>query len=613
MEIKNIKISNFRSISDIEIKIEEIANKKCSIFLGKNETGKSNILKAISLLDPEVSFDYETDCNKSAKKTKKNIEIEFELDVKDSSYKQEISEIGFPKALEKKLKIRNIQRKINIYSDNKRKDFVWIWLTEDDIFLKYFFNKSNNKIIPRVLTYTGKETVTKENIKELVGEQYQLLTKDIIEDIIEDQLYDTINKKIPKVIIWRPSDKFMINESINLSSFATDSSISIPLRNIFRIAGIDNIEDSINLISHDNTEERRELEELLSNSITEYINRIWPEHKINLIIDIENMHCKVLIEDKDDRKPKYKMEQRSDGFKQFISILLSLSIESNTEQLKDKIILLDEPEVHLHPSGIRYLRDELLNISNNNIVLVSSHSIYMVDKLNINRHFKVDKEKSITNIKQIDKNNPYEEEVIYEALGTSVYEHIKPNMLVFEGKTDKDIFDKFTQKFKTDFKPVNLGTISADGVEKIHHYTKFIDGKFVKGFILTDSDTAGIKVKEQIKIDNKSFTTKNTFEINDIFNTKIASTLEDLYPQDVVIKVIKDKFNIDIELNNEPIIKQLEKKNRSLKGKLNVKEIKGLLVNYILTDINKLTKAQTKTKYPDYFKFSEILNTKLKK
>ena len=48
MQLKKIVISNFRSIKNIEIEIKEINGKNCIILVGKNEAGKSNILKAIA-------------------------------------------------------------------------------------------------------------------------------------------------------------------------------------------------------------------------------------------------------------------------------------------------------------------------------------------------------------------------------------------------------------------------------------------------------------------------------------------------------------------------------------------------------------------------------------
>jgi len=595
--------------------IEKISNSTCYIFLGKNEAGKSNILKAVSLLNDEIKVNYEMDCNKKAKKTKEPIVVGYELDIDQFPF-HEMNffefDIHFPKKIKNVIKINRILREVTIDSNNNRLDSLWIWIDTNPIFSDYVYEQHKKEFIETKLIYLGEEKLTKSNINQLISENYEIIDKAKIETILEEQMFSVINEIIPKVVVWRHSNEFLINDPINLETFSNDQSISVPLKNIFNITGIEEIEDRIDLIS-ESTEERIELEEELSSSITGYINKIWPEHAINIIIDIENMFCKVLIEDKDDKKPKYKMEQRSDGFKKFISILLSLSIENNIETIQNNLILLDEPEVHLHPSGIRYLRDELLSISKNNTVLISSHSTYMVDKMNLNRHFKVEKIQSETTIKQIDKNNPYEEEVIYEALGTSVYEHIQPNMLVFEGKTDKDVFDAFTYKFRMDFKPVKVGTISADGVEKIPQYTKFIDGKFVKGFIITDSDNAGIRIKESIiNNNNKSFNSKNTFEINSILNTKKQATLEDLFPKSIIKEVIKNKYEIDIELNDEPVIKQLEKKSKESKGKINVKEFKGVLVNYIINDISKLNKIESTNKYSLYHDFALNLNDKLK-
>ncbi len=44
LKIKNIKIKNFRSIVDIDIDTD-----KLNIFVGLNDAGKSNVLKALNL------------------------------------------------------------------------------------------------------------------------------------------------------------------------------------------------------------------------------------------------------------------------------------------------------------------------------------------------------------------------------------------------------------------------------------------------------------------------------------------------------------------------------------------------------------------------------------
>ncbi|MDL2264155.1 AAA family ATPase, partial [Synergistaceae bacterium OttesenSCG-928-I11] len=52
MELKEITIKNYRSIADMEIYPEPT----CQAFVGINESGKSNILNAISLLSPEKNL-----------------------------------------------------------------------------------------------------------------------------------------------------------------------------------------------------------------------------------------------------------------------------------------------------------------------------------------------------------------------------------------------------------------------------------------------------------------------------------------------------------------------------------------------------------------------------
>lgn len=607
MTIKSIEINNYRSIEQLTLDIHKIDNKECFILLGKNESGKSNILKAISLLNKESLVDYNIDCNKNAKKNNEDIAINFELTFDHKFYKAQFIKEKIPEEL---IKINKIVKKIQIDKNNTKEDFFWVYLNSNLNFNNYIFNKTD-EILKINDIYDGAEPITEDNIGELLP-NYTLLDKGKLELIIEKKFYDLFNQNTPKVVFWQHSNQYLINEPIDLLEFKKDTSISIPLRNIFYIGGINqkNLQDRIEQASQDE-EDRLELSEILSEEITKYINKVWKEHKINIKIIIESdLKCIVSVEDQDNHRPKYKMEQRSDGFKQFISILLNLSAENKTSVLKNKLILLDEPEVHLHPSGIKYLRDELLEISNNNTLFISTHSVHMVDRLNLSRHYKITKEKSTTNIYQIQDNNPYEEEVIYESLGTSIYEHISPNMIIFEGKTDKDIFDEFSNKFRIELKIKNISAISANGVEKIPKYIKFFNGELVKGFVVVDSDKAGKNIKEQIKSDNKQFNTKNTFEINDLVNFSKDRTLEDLLPKEIIETILVDDFGLEIELDiNKPFIEQIKKEDKTL----NEKELKISILKYVATDINKkaMTKEKTKEKYTIYFNFIKSLYEKI--
>lgn len=59
MKIKKIIIENFKSIEKIEFTIKKYGDSYTTMFLGINESGKSNILKAMSFFEvPKEEYDY---------------------------------------------------------------------------------------------------------------------------------------------------------------------------------------------------------------------------------------------------------------------------------------------------------------------------------------------------------------------------------------------------------------------------------------------------------------------------------------------------------------------------------------------------------------------------
>lgn len=87
LKIKQVQIKNFRSIIRATLNFDQI-----NIFVGLNDAGKSNILKALNLFfndetEPGVEFDFETDYCKSAPiiaKKAKEIEIKITFSIPEN-------------------------------------------------------------------------------------------------------------------------------------------------------------------------------------------------------------------------------------------------------------------------------------------------------------------------------------------------------------------------------------------------------------------------------------------------------------------------------------------------------------------------------------------------
>jgi predicted ATPase len=208
---------------------------------------------------------------------------------------------------------------------------------------------------------------------------------------IEGFLVDVILEKKYKSIFWTAEDRYLITQPVDLSEFSKKSTTSIPLRNCFLLAGITNIEERINELANDSTEIEL-LEKELGEKVTEHIKEVWSDHPIVITFKINNGLINFHVKDVGDEGKAKTADQRSDGFKQFISFLLTVSAQGKNKELSDTILLLDEPETHLYPEAQEHLLSEIIRITQNdrrNIAFFATHSIFMIDKKDLSRNYRI--------------------------------------------------------------------------------------------------------------------------------------------------------------------------------------------------------------------------------
>jgi predicted ATP-dependent endonuclease of OLD family len=378
MILKSIKISNYRSIEDIEVDIEKLNDNSYTYgLIGINEAGKSSILKALALKD---TTDPSFLLSKDFRDKNKPIVIKYLYTFDEEQIEDYVTRAGIrDEALGQKIEridLKNIE-------------------------ISFVFNSAdiNQKQIDIDIKGLPEDEVERE---EVLGTFLR-----------SELLLNTHN-----VIFWTSEDRYLISQPISLADFNADPNISIPLKNSFALAGIQNIQDRLAHIS-DSTD-TEQLEEELGKAVTKHINRVWPQHPIKITFKIGDGFFNFHIKDKGAQGKAKTADQRSDGFKQFISFLLTISAESINEQLIKTILLLDEPETHLHPQAQEELLKELINITNTdkgNIVFFATHSNHMIDKEYLHRNYKIIKEKDETKKEQFDKSNATYASVIYEVFG----------------------------------------------------------------------------------------------------------------------------------------------------------------------------------------------------
>lgn len=400
MKLASVEISNYRSINRISFAIDALEDKSLSFgLIGVNEAGKSSILKALALKEGLVS-----------------------ISPKDFADKDHLVEIVYFYQPEKdEIDQLRLQASAQLpEADTSALDF-------SEVILKSIVDIQDVDQRPCMVEFP-----------KLSVEIKQAVTENLKQSVIE---------LAHRAVFWTAEDRFLISQPINFESFSNDpDSVSIPLKNCFSLAGIkgkEAIAASLRSSNSDSTE-REALQEKLGEVVTRHINSAWPNHKVRITFNISDGHINFHIRDESVPGKAKTSDQRSDGFKQFVSFLLTVSAQNSNGELTNTILLLDEPETHLHPQAQEDLLKELIRITQsgrNNIVFFATHSNHMIDKDDLSRNFQIIKNDAGTEKIRFDKKNSTYASVTYEVFGipnieyhNELYDQLRENYSVSIGK-----------------------------------------------------------------------------------------------------------------------------------------------------------------------------------
>jgi len=628
MKIQKVEIKNFRSIENIEVDFKENPR----VLVGINESGKTNIIDSLKLLSPDFSIQKD-DVREPEKGVIEESEILFIFNFEENEIteiyekiQQKILIDDFSKPLvkvnNKDLSLKEFLRefyneglyKIDVKNSTRNSIHLHRGFNEKIKFIYNFkkpkseanFSFQNKK--GETLNISDFILINSNLYTEIPIDQLEDVTPEALDDIIGAEITKIVNENLPKIIYWKYDENNLLPPSISISTFTTDPNSCVPLKNMFILAGIPEKE-----IGNKITESRqishnafRNLLRKVSRAATKYFKEAWPEYrniKFSLEPNGENIDCGV------EEKTIQDFKRRSDGFKRFVTILLLLSIPASKKLLKNSLILIDEADQSLHPSGCRYLAEQLIKIAENNYAMYSTHSIFMVDKENIMRHYIVEKKNEITTIKEASEENYRDEEVLYKAYGTSTFEILEKKNILFEGWTDKKLFKTAIEKDKSlsrFFK--KIGKSHAVGVKSIKNITPILEWSQRKIFILSDGDQVSKQEQKEFE-DNKGYGVWKRYD--ELFNGRQIVTCEDFVKKGALSTSLKN-FNIEIDQNQFPetnrlnFIKEYLIKNENITDdslkKFTNKFKQNLFRNLKVSDIEN-----------DYFDFIKILQEEINK
>ncbi len=486
------------------------------ILVGINESGKSNILNALHLLSGET-FD-EKD-RKILYDGNAFVRFHFALD------NNEIEECrtkfvekflpGEDAKLTEDLTVKSFFEERSKYILYKvecgEKGYWTYWKLDENLHIEGTWHLVSQDIVNSGLQdkISPESYVNDEYIKRQFNEPDQLAIRNYLSPTTLEEIYRFLRGIVSGIATpgdytfpihhWRyNAEKHDLPRSIGRDTFANNPDCSIPLKNMFLLADIPEKEIRRKITEAYNLEPNRfkSLLDDVNEKTNEYIKESWKEYQK----EYENVEIELRKDGEDiaigiqDTKSTFSFEERSDGFRRFVSFLLKISTECDKGEFADiPLILIDEPETGLHPSSAKNLKYKLIELGKKTTIVYATHSISMIDTDNIPNNLIVSKDKENTTYKEAKEDGTSPAEIIYQAIGHSIYEDLKKNNILLEGYTDKRVFRLFMEGgVWEDFGICYLG--KGKNLETI---TPLLDLASRNYFVLSDADEHGKRGKRE--------------------------------------------------------------------------------------------------------------------
>lgn len=330
------------------------------------------------------------------------------------------------------------------------------------------------------------------------------------------------------------------------------------------------------------SEKKKEREILLSSAssgFTKSFNEWWKQGNYTFEFQADGNFFKIWVSDSV-RPERIELESRSTGLQWFFSFYLVFLVESELHH-QNAILLLDEPGVTLHPLAQKDLFLFFENLAQNNQILYTTHSPFMVDSNHLERVRSIYIDADGKTVASPDlraterlrgKNQPQSIYPAHAALGLSVSDTllINCNPVLVEGESDQVYLSALKNLLisKGKIAPLKeLVFIPTGGVKGIKATSAILSGASeVKPPVLLDGDKPGLKMAAELRGDFyaanqekviivSNYTTLANGEIEDLFpKTKFARIVSRFLPRP---EEVDEEFD-DIVVDNRPICDQIE-------------------------------------------------------
>ncbi|AXV38345.1 MAG: hypothetical protein CIT01_09100 [Methanobacterium sp. BRmetb2] len=217
--------------------------------------------------------------------------------------------------------------------------------------------------------------------------------------------------------------------------------------------------------------------------VDHYLEKLGYSWEIDLIDPNRNLYEIILTKD----GKKFNIGQASSGEKEIINFLLGIFAFN----IENGLVIIDEPELHLHPKWQSLLMDLFIDLSEKtgNQFILSTHSPVFINNKTISNITRIYMDKRESNKVKLDESKLKNVKDLLHMINSHNNEKMffADKVVLVEGIHDRLIFEKLIKLFSEDISEV-IDVLEVGGKHNLEKYRKFLDNIKVKNFIIADFD-----------------------------------------------------------------------------------------------------------------------------
>ncbi len=280
----------------------------------------------------------------------------------------------------------------------------------------------------------------------------------------------------------------------------------------------------------------------ISNQIIEPLQEFLPTVR-NVQIHIQNERRRIAMRRNteiiiDDGTPT-PIQQKGDGIKSLTALAI-LNIPARVDRVS--VVAIEEPESHLHPESARQLYDTIMSLSQTHQIVLTTHSPLFVNRTNLKENIIVNDGKA-TPVKKIKE--------IRDVLGIHISDNLTnaEHALIVEGEDDKIALEKLLPSMSTKIKrAIQNGTFIIDyigGAGNLPYKLSYYRNLQCKYHVLLDNDDAGRHAGSEAERQGLLDVRNVTYAI---CNGSPNAEIEDCYNKAVYENAILNEFGVNINV-----------------------------------------------------------------